>query len=96
MKPVLSRRAFWDIDLQRLDFDRYADFTIVRVMERGTFSDIREIIRYYGKDTVRAIVTNAERLLPRAQLISRRLFRLHNNNFKCSIVKPRATNYSMY
>jgi hypothetical protein len=95
-KPELSRRAFWDIDLGRLDFDRYPEFTIVRAMERGTFNDIREILRYYGKDKIRSIIINSERLLPRAIIISRRLFHLHNSDFKCSIAKQRVTNYSMY
>ncbi|WP_394353237.1 DUF6922 domain-containing protein [Paraflavitalea devenefica] len=95
-KPSLSRRAFWDIDLARLDFDRYPEFTIIRAMERGTLDDIREIIRYYGRNRVRSIVTNSERLLPRAAVISRRLFHLHNSDFKCFTAKPQATNYSMF
>jgi hypothetical protein len=93
---MLSRRAFWDIDLSRLDFDRYPDFTIIRAMERGTIKDIREVIRYYGKDKVRTSLTNAERLLPRAQVIGRRLFHLHNSDFKCSTGTQRAMNYSMF
>jgi hypothetical protein len=95
-KPALSRRAFWDIDLKRLDFDRYPEFTIVRAMERGTLNDIREVIRYYGKDKVKFILTSSERLMPRAQVISRRLFHLYNSDFKCSTGTQRAKNYSMF
>ena len=95
-KPKLSRRAFWDIDLSRLDFDRYPEFVIVRALERGTITDIREIFRYYGKDKVLLTLINAERLLPRAQVVARRLFHLHNSDFKCFTAKQRATNYSMY
>jgi hypothetical protein len=95
-KPALSRRAFWDVNLEGLDFDRYPEFTIVRAMERGTSNDIREIIRYYGKDKVQSILINAERLLPRAQVISRRLFHLHNSDYKCSTGIQRAKNYSMF
>ncbi|MGN8035561.1 DUF6922 domain-containing protein [Chitinophaga sp. 22321] len=95
-KPSLSRRAFWDVDLKRLDFDRYPEFTVVRAMERGNLNDIREIIRYYGKDKVKSVLTNSERLLPRAQVISRRLFHLHNSDFKCSTGTQRAKNYSMF
>lgn len=94
--PTLSRRAFWDIDLSRLDFDRYPEFVIIRAMERGTTNDIREIFRYYGKDKVLFTLTNAERLLPRAHVVARRLFHLHNSDFKCFTAKQRATNYSMY
>ncbi|WP_436485843.1 DUF6922 domain-containing protein [Chitinophaga sp. ARDCPP14] len=95
-KPALSRRAYWDIDLRTLDFDRYPEFTIIRAMERGTSNDIREIFRYYGKDKIRNIVTNSEHLLPRAQVISRRLFHLRNSDFKCSTDKLRAMNFSKF
>ncbi|WP_394337836.1 DUF6922 domain-containing protein [Chitinophaga silvisoli] len=95
-KPSLSRRAFWDVDLKRLDFDRYPEFTVVRAMERGTSNDIREVIRYYGRQKVQTILTNSERLLPRAQVISRRLFHLHNSDFKCSTGTQRARNFSMF
>ncbi len=95
-KPSLSRRAFWDVDLKRLDFDRYPAFTIIRAMERGTLNDIREVIRYYGRDKVKSILIDADRLLPRAQVISRRLFHLHNSDYKCSTGTQRAKNYSMF
>lgn len=95
-KPRLSRRAFWDTDILQLDFDLYPDFVITRAMERGTFNDIREIIRYYGKEKVQIIISNSDRLLPRAQIIARRLFHLHNKDFKCFIGKLQATNYSKY
>lgn len=95
-KPALSRRAFWDVDLKQLDFDRYPEFTVVRAMERGTSNDIREVIRYYGRYKVKSILTNSERLMPRAQVISRRLFLLHDSDFKCSTGIQRAKNYSMF
>jgi hypothetical protein len=27
----LSRAAFWDIDLEKLDLERFADFAIIRI-----------------------------------------------------------------
>ncbi len=75
-KPVLSQRSFWDTDLHKLDFDRYASFTIIRVLERGTDQDIDEIIRYYGADKVITAITSAKRLLPRAQLLGKPCFHL--------------------
>ena len=95
-KPTLSRRAFWDIDLPNLDFEQYPEFVIIRAMERGTIKDIREIFRYYGGDKIRITLINAETLLPRAQVVARRLFHLHNSDFRCFTAKQRATNYSMY
>jgi len=95
-KPALSQRSFWDTDLHKLDFDRYASFTIIRVLERGTEHDIDEIIRYYGADKVISAITAAKRLLPRAQLLGKQLFHLSNDQFECLKSLPQARNYSMY
>jgi hypothetical protein len=95
-KPVLSRYIFWDTDLHKLDFDRYADFTIIRVLERGAEQDIQEVIRYYGTDKIIATVTGIDTLLPRALAISKQLFHLSNDRFQCLKHSPRASHYSKY
>jgi hypothetical protein len=95
-KPILSQNTFWDTRLETLDFDRYADFTIIRVFERGLDAEIREVIRYYGNDKVVEALTSADQLMTRAFKISQRLFHLSNDNYKCFIKKQQAMNYSGY
>lgn len=95
-KPDLSRQSFWDIDMNNLDFDRYADFTIVRVLERGSEKDVRELIRYYGEGKITDVVIAASALLPRAILVSKQLFNIPNDRFQCLKRSQRAMNYSMY
>jgi hypothetical protein len=95
-EPQLSRRAFWDTRLETLDFDRYDKFVVIRVLERGSTSDIREIIRYYGKDKIITIVTLADQLMPRAFIISKRLFHLTKDQYKCLNGTIQVKNYSMY
>jgi len=95
-KPDLSSQSFWDTDLHKLDFDRYASFTIIRVLERGTEHDIEEITRYYGKDKIVNAITTAKRLLPRAQILGKQLFHLSNEQLECLKSLPPAQNYSMY
>jgi hypothetical protein len=94
--PDLSGSAFWDIDLGKLDFDRYADFTIVRIFERGTAEDIQEILRYYGKQQIIHSLTHAASLTPRALALGIKLFGLSPDEFTCSKPSPRAMRYSMY
>lgn len=94
--PLLSASVFWDTDLQQLDFDLYADFTIIRVFERGSERDIQELIRYYGQDKIIKAIIQAKRLLPRAQLLGKKLFHLSNTQFECLKSSPQAPNYSMY
>jgi len=34
-KPQFQRRIFWDVNFDSLDYDKYADFVIERVFDRG-------------------------------------------------------------
>lgn len=95
-KPRLSRNTFWDTRLEALDFDRYADFTIIRVFERGLDTEIREVIRYYGKDRIIMSLTSAQQLMSRAFTMSKRLFHLSNESYACFGKKQQAMNYSRY
>ena len=92
----LSRTAFWDIDLNKLDADLYPDYTIIRVLERGTEKDIQEIIRYFGKDRIIETLSNAKQLLPRAIALGKKLFGLTASQFECSKHLQQTTTYSRY
>ncbi len=58
--PHFSRRIFWDVNFDTLDFDQKAAFIIERVFERGDVPDIRECRRYYGDDKIKYALTNAK------------------------------------
>ena len=94
--PELSGSAFWDIDLSRLDFDRYANFTIIRVFERGTAEDINKIVAYYGNPLVIETLTRAASLTPRAFALGEKILGITPNRFACSKRTPRAMSCSMY
>ena len=54
--PKISKSAFWDVDLEYdsvKEFEKYRPFIIGKVFDFGTYSDILEIIIYYGKATVK-------------------------------------------
>ena len=92
----LSRTAFWDIDLNKFDAEMYPDYTIVRVLERGTEEDISEIIQYFGTDRIINTLSNAKHLQPRAIALGEKLFGLTASQFACSKQPQQATNYSQY
>ncbi len=46
--PNVRSILFWDVDFKSLDWIRYKDFVIRRIMERGSAEEINEINRYYG------------------------------------------------
>lgn len=94
--PKLSKSAFWDIDLEKLDLDRFSDFVIIRVFERGTVQDIEEVVTYFGKSKVVDSLLSASVLLPRAVAVAQKLFDLSDNQFSCSIPQQQVRNFSKY
>lgn len=94
--PNLSHFGFWDVDQKKLDYDKYGKFVIIRVMERGTEEDTKEIIRYYGKKRIIKEVTSAPSLLSAGLETSKHYFKLKDEDFKCFTSKRRKKNLSMY
>lgn len=52
LRPVL----FWDTDINSIDWERSKTSVIRRTFERGNDQEILEIIRFYGKKEVQAIL----------------------------------------
>jgi len=46
--PDIRRMLFWDTDFDKIDWGRYRNFVIQRVLERGNDAEIEEVIRFYG------------------------------------------------
>jgi hypothetical protein len=59
-KPYDHKRIFWDVDSEKLDFEKKASFIIERVFERGDVEDIRMCRRYYGDEKVGQVLLNAK------------------------------------
>ncbi len=62
-RPDLShfRNAlFWDIDVNKLDWQRNKKWIIQRVFEYGNEKEMKSIILFYGKATVEAILSKIE------------------------------------
>ncbi|MCA0398524.1 MAG: plasmid maintenance system antidote protein [Bacteroidetes bacterium] len=59
-RPTLSRfrpALFWDTSLEQIDWNRQKRSIIKRVFERGNFTEKKEILNYYGHDTIRKALT---------------------------------------
>lgn len=82
--PQLSRRIFWDVDFDALDYDKNSAFIIERVFERGDVPDIRASRRYYGDERIREVLTNAK-WLP-----------LEKIYLACAILSNQLTDYRCY
>jgi plasmid maintenance system antidote protein VapI len=61
---ILNKVLFWDTDIDKIDWQRYKRAVICRVFERGTESEIKEIIAFYGEELVKEIVPALSYYLP--------------------------------
>jgi len=62
IRPIV----FWDTDITTIDWLKNRVAIVTRIFERGNEQEIREIIRFYGKEIVSTSLENAQRLLPSA------------------------------
>ena len=47
-RPNIRHGLFWDTDFDKIDFGRYRNGVIQRVLERGSEAEKAEIARFYG------------------------------------------------
>ena len=52
---VLRKILFWDTDINKIDWHKQYKAVIQRVFERGNDNEKKEILRFYGKDKIKAI-----------------------------------------
>jgi len=79
----LSNRAFWDVDISRLDYEKQADAIIVRVFERGSWEDVLEVSAFYGNEKVTKALMNAAYLIEKTIVFASNMFNISPSSFKC-------------
>ena len=62
-RPVV----FWDTDIKTIDWEKNKPSAIRRIFERGNEQEINEIIRFYGKKNISAILIRTKDLSPTAK-----------------------------
>lgn len=58
--PDLSKfrsALFWDTKMDEIDWGKQKKAVIKRVFERGDFTEKKEILRFYGHDGVKNVLT---------------------------------------
>ena len=87
MKPVFNKRIFWDVDFEKLDYDKKASFVIERVFERGDVDDIRQCRRYFGDQRNLEVLLSAKYLPERRLHLAAAIFDKSVNEFRCYKLK---------
>jgi len=81
--PQFQRRIFWDVDFDKLDYDKRANFIIERVFDRGDVEDIRQCRRYYGDKKVAEALTSAQFLIEHRMYLASAVINKPIEDFKC-------------
>ncbi|MBC7915158.1 MAG: hypothetical protein H7Y07_13655 [Pyrinomonadaceae bacterium] len=83
LKPQLSQQAFWDVDMNNIDYNKYARFIVEKIIERGTFQDFKELRNFYGDERIKKEVVNAKWLGDKEIYFCCEIFGLKPHDFKC-------------
>jgi len=81
-KPVLSKQAFWDVDMDKIDYEKNAAHVIDKVFDRGTLNDIISVLNFYGDDKIKDALLNRRYLMNRTMSFACTLFDLKLEDFR--------------
>ena len=84
LKPAISKKAFWDISFDDLDFENSSLFVMEKVFNYGSWDDQVKIMRYYGIERIRSEIVHAN------------YFRKPVLSFLCAILKLKKTDFECY
>lgn len=83
----LSPLAFWDTDMNTLDYEAQADYIIRKVFDYGSWEDVLEVTAYYGKEKVKEALKTAPYLMQKTYVLASKLFQIPISDFKCSTTR---------
>ena len=79
----LSPRAFWDVDMSKMDYEKNADYIICKVFDRGSLEDVAEVLAYYGGEKVKSALLTASSLRKQTMHFAASYFNLPLSSFQC-------------
>lgn len=84
LQPSISKKAFWDISFDQLDFEKSSLYVMEKVFNYGSWDDQVRIMKYYGLPRIRQEIVKAGYL--RKPVLS----------FLCTILQLQKTDFSCY
>lgn len=83
----LSKDAFWDVNMEKMDYEKNADYIIRKVFEYGSMEDVLEVMAFYGKEKVKKALITAPYLKEITMVFASKLFDISIEDFKCSTTR---------
>ena len=82
-KPVLSKQAFWDVDMEKIDYEKNARHVVEKVIERGKAEDFNNLLEFYGFNKVKELALKANWLSDISINFCCALFKVNPTDFRC-------------
>lgn len=83
----LSPRAFWDVDMSKMDYQKKSTYIIRKVFEFGSLEDVLEVWSYYGDEKTKEALLTAPYLMEKTMRFASTLFNVPSSAFKCFTTK---------
>ena len=83
-RPDITPTAFWDVDFDKIDFERRGLFVMEKVANYGTWQDFINLVRFYGIDRFKQEIVKSAYL--KKDVI----------NFLCIVFDLEATDFVCY
>jgi len=78
-----SEHLFWDVDRNKLDFEKNKRLIIERIFTRGDIPDLKKIIRLYGLNVIKKEIVNAGFLDKKTLNWASLFLEIPKTKFKC-------------
>jgi hypothetical protein len=86
-KPQLSKQAFWDVNMDSINYEKHARYVMEKVIDRGSLDDFIALRKFYGDKKIRKEIVNANWIGDKEIYFCCAIFDLKPENFKCYIKK---------
>ncbi|MFZ4543623.1 MAG: DUF6922 domain-containing protein [Saprospiraceae bacterium] len=83
----LSKVIFWDIDFEKLDYQKHQTYIIERVLMYGKITDWRAIQAYYGNELIKETALQARYLDPKTLAFASTIFDIPKQEFRCFTIQ---------
>ena len=81
--PELPKRIFWDVDFDKINYQKNSRFVIERVFERGNVAEVRKIRKFYGDKKIKKEITQVKWLSEETIFLCCAIFSLEPKDFLC-------------
>ncbi len=86
--PDISKKAFWDIRFEDLDFEKNKEYIIAKVFEYGKWKDMLAITHYYGEKEVTEALKKNSFFLPDTINFISTIFNIPKEEMACYTKTP--------